>query len=101
MYRVEIAASSPPRTEADFRAAFYVSERSRGKRMVKEEFVTCEEFALVFWRVRGLRPGRSSIIDSQDLRAVEERDKMMKTLRYYLTHCFTHVTWGTQKSLGG
>lgn len=45
--------------------------------------------------------GRSSIIDSQDLRAVEERDKMMKTLRYYLTHCFTHVTWGTQKSLGG
>lgn len=60
MYRVEIAVSSPPRTEADFRAAFYVSERSRGIRMVKEDFVTCVEFALVFWRVRGLRQAEAA-----------------------------------------
>lgn len=41
------------------------------------------------------------MIDSEDLGAVEERDKMVKTLCYHLPHCFTYVTRGTQKSLGG
>lgn len=55
--RADIAVLSPPRTEADFRAAFYASDKREpgGIRMVKEESVTCVEFALVFWRVRSLR----------------------------------------------
>lgn len=61
--RVDIAVSSPPGMEADFRAAFYASDKrdpGGGIRMVKEESVTCVEFALVFWRVRSLRQVRGA-----------------------------------------
>lgn len=66
--------------------------------MVKDEFVTCGVCTCILERSQA---GRRSLIDIEDLRAVEEQDKMMKALRYYLTHRFTYVTWGTQKSLGG